>query len=236
LTGRRTVALVPAHDEADRIAATVRALLGISRIEEVVVVEDGSRDGTAAAAWAAGARVLSSARRLGKGHALDRALDRVSADIYVLADGDLGSTASNMAPLLQEVSAGRADLAIAVLPPQGGGFGLVKGASRRLIRLLSGFDAQEPLSGQRVATASALAACRPFAPGFGVEIAMTIDAVRAGLRLVEVAADIRHRATGRNLRGFVHRGRQGVGILRAVLPRIRLRRSSSRRASEEREA
>ena len=48
----------------------------------------------------------------------------------------------------------------------------------------------------------------PFADGFGVEIGMTVDAVRAGLRLEEVELDLEHRATGRNAAGFLHRGRQ----------------------------
>ncbi|HEY2803935.1 MAG TPA: glycosyltransferase, partial [Actinomycetota bacterium] len=121
----RTVAVVPARDEADRIGDTVRALRELPGVDEVVVVADGSRDGTAAAAWAAGARVLSSNRRLGKGRAVDGALHRISADIVILADGDLGSSAAELGALLREIVCDRADLAIAVLPPQGGGFGLV---------------------------------------------------------------------------------------------------------------
>jgi glycosyltransferase involved in cell wall biosynthesis len=224
LISPRTVAVVPARDEADRIAETVRALRGLPGVDEVVVVADGSRDGTAAAAWAAGARVLSSRRHVGKGRAVDRALDAVTADVIVLADGDLGSSAAELVPLLREIVCDRADLAIAVLPPQGGGFGVVKRTSRWAIRRLSGYDAEEPLSGQRVATMRALASCRPLARGFGLETAMTIDAARAGLRIEEVAADLHHRPTGRNARGFLHRGRQGLDILLAVLPRMLRRR------------
>src|SRR5205085_10134657 len=110
----RTVDLLPAHDEADRSAEPVRALRELPGVDDVVVVEDGSRDGTAAAAWAAGARVLSTPSRLGKGRALDGALDRMSADVFILADGDLGSSAGNLGPLLREVVCDRADLAIAV--------------------------------------------------------------------------------------------------------------------------
>jgi glycosyltransferase involved in cell wall biosynthesis len=214
------VAVVPAREEADRIGDTVRALRALPEIDEVVVVADGSIDGTAAAAWSAGARVLSSAKRLGKGRAVDRALDRIAADIVVLADGDLGSSAGAVAPLLREVACDRADLAIAVLPRQGGGFGLVKRASRFAIHALSGFEAEEPLSGQRAATMRALDACRPLARGFGLETAMTIDAARAELRIVEVPADLHHRPTARTAGGFLHRGRQGLDILFAVLPRI----------------
>ena len=45
----------------------------------------------------------------------------------------------------------------------------------------------------------------PFAHGFGMEIGMTIDAVRAGHRLVEIELDLSHRASGRTLGGFAHR-------------------------------
>ena len=56
--------------------------------------------------------------------------------------------------------------------------------------------------------AEALRATLPFAAGFGMEIGMTVDAVRAGYRLGEYELDLEHRATGRTLAGFLHRGRQ----------------------------
>jgi hypothetical protein len=68
-------------------------------------------------------------------------------------------------------------------------------------------------------TADCLAAVRPLAPGFGVEVAMTIDAVRAGFRVVEVPVTMRHAPTGRDLAGFVHRGQQALDLLRVALPR-----------------
>jgi hypothetical protein len=54
--------------------------------------------------------------------------------------------------------------------------------------------------------------------GFGVETRMTIDAVRAGLRVEEIELDLEHRATGRDLRGFAHRGRQLVELVLACGP------------------
>ena len=102
-----------------------------------------------------------------------------------------------------------ADVAIARFARrEGGGFGVAKRVARELIRLRSGFRAEEPLSGQRALSPRARAACFPLAPGFGCETRMTIDAVRAGLHVEEVQLDLRHRPTGRDLRGFLHRGRQ----------------------------
>ena len=74
---------------------------------------------------------------------------------------------------------------------------------------------------QGLARPEAMEAVRPLAGGFGVETAMTIDAVRAGVRVVEIPIDgLEHRPTYRTPRGFLHRGRQGWDIARAVLPRI----------------
>ena len=225
---RQVVALVAAYEESERIAATVSALHGL--VDEVVVVDDGSSDGTSSAALVAGATVLRASRRRGKGRALEEALDRLpAAAVWLLVDADLERTATRLAPLLDAVLEGKADIAIATFPKlAGGGFGMVKRAAARSIRAACGFDAREPLSGQRAITAFALAAVRPLAPGFGLEVGMTIDAVRAGLRVVEIPIEgLSHRPTGRGARGFAHRARQGADILAAVAARAipKLRRS-----------
>jgi glycosyltransferase involved in cell wall biosynthesis len=221
---KHVVALVAARDEGDRIGETVTALRTLEPVAEVVVVDDGSRDETAPRSLAAGATVLRLDRPRGKGRALEGALARLhdrTADVWLLADGDLAATAACLEAVLTPVLAGEADLVIATFPlPQAGGFGLVKRVARHAIRLGSGLDVREPLSGQRALTAEALEAVRPLARGFGVETAMTIDAVRAGLRVLEVRAELGHRPTFRDVRGFAHRGRQGWDILRAAVPRM----------------
>jgi glycosyltransferase involved in cell wall biosynthesis len=217
----RVVALVAARDEADRVGATVKALRTIDGLAEVVVVDDGSTDDTAAAALSAGAAVLRIDRARGKGRALEGALGRLPApDVWVLADADLAESAAALGEVMAPVLAGDADLAVGTFPPeQAGGFGLVKGAAKWAIEVVTGLEVREPLSGQRAITAEGLEAVRPLARGFGLETAMTIDAARAGLRVVEVPAALSHRATHRDARGFAHRGRQGWDILAAVLPR-----------------
>lgn len=221
----RTVALITAHDEAERVAATVAAVEPL--VDEVVVVDDASEDATASTALVAGATVLRASRRRGKGRALEEALERLGpAEVWLFADADLGASAGLLSPLLVAVRAGRADIAIARFPKlAGGGFGIVKRTAGRAIRRLSGFEAAEPLSGQRALTAAALARVRPLAGGFGLETAMTIDAVRAGLKVVEIPIEgLTHRPTGRGVRGFAHRARQGLDILLAAAARIVPRR------------
>jgi hypothetical protein len=67
----------------------------------------------------------------------------------------------------------------------------------------------------------ALRATLPFARGYGMELGMTVDAVRAGFRVGEYELDLFHRATGRTLGGFVHRGRQLLDFARAFMSRRR---------------
>jgi Glycosyl transferase family 2 len=223
----RVVAVVAARNEEGRVGTTVRAIHRIEAVDEVVVVDGSSTDQTPQEARAAGARVLVGPSSGGKGGALEAALDRIeSADVLLLLDADLGESAVEARSLLDEVVSGRADVAIGVLPRQAGhgGFRLVKGTARALVRALSGFTAREPLSGQRALTAAALPAVRPLALGFGVEPAMTVDAVRAGLRVVEVPVPMTHAVTGRDVAGFAHRARQGWDLLRAALPRALGRR------------
>lgn len=215
------MALVAARDEAGRIGPCVAALRDVAA--EVIVVDDASTDATSVEARQAGAAVLRVERRLGKGGALEGALERIGgADVWLLADGDLGATARELSALVDLVSAGNADLAIAAFPPaRAGGFGWVKRAAAHLIRGQCGFVASEPLSGQRALTAEAMAKVRPLSGGFGVETAMTIDAVRAGLRVVEVRIEsLNHRATFRDVPGFLHRARQGWDIAKAVARRM----------------
>ena len=150
---------------------------------------------------AAGARVIRLPR-LGKGQALTLAEREAPPGALLLCDADLEG---ELAPLLD----GETDLAIAAFAErQGGGFGIAKRTARALVRALSGFEAREPLSGQRALSQAAREACFPLAPGFGCEVRMTIDAVRAGLRVEERELPLRHRATGRDAGGFAHRARQ----------------------------
>lgn len=221
------VAVVAARNEADRIGATIAALKAASPGISVYVADDASTDGTTDAALVAGATVISRGRPHGKGGnvtaAATAALDGLDpAATVLLCDGDLGESAAALMPLLEAVEADRADLAIAVFSRKvGGGVGAAKGTARWAIRRLSGFEANEPISGQRAMRAATLQGLLPFAASYGMETGMTIDAVRAGLRVAEIEADLSHRATGRTFGGFVHRGRQLRDIGAAYLSRRR---------------
>jgi glycosyltransferase involved in cell wall biosynthesis len=217
---RPAAAVVPAYDEAGRIAATIAGLRAIEDVGEIVVVDDGSRDTTAAEAEHAGVHVVRLRRNRGKGAALARGIAATSAPVLLFADADLRSSAALLRDVVAPVVAGEADIAIAAPPPAGpSGFGLVERLARWGIERLTGRRMDRPLSGQRAVRREVLAGLRGFAPRFGVETAFTIDALRAGYRVVEVPCAITHARTGRDPAGFVHRARQGFDVARALAAR-----------------
>lgn len=111
--------VIPAFNEAETVAEVVR--VGLTLTPEVVVVSDGSTDGTAAAAREAGARVLELTENVGKGPALKAALEDTGAEFVVMLDADLvGLTHEHLDLLLTPVLDGSLDMTIGVF--EGGGF------------------------------------------------------------------------------------------------------------------
>src|SRR6478609_8956798 len=201
--GGGLAAIVAARNEADRIAATLAALQGALPEAALWVADDASTDGTAEAALAAGAQVVSRGRPHGKGANMTAAAEAaLSAEpapaIVLLCDGDLGASAARLDRLVEAVERGECDLAVAAFSRRvGGGFGLALGFSRWGIRRLADLELEAPVSGQRAMRVEVLRAALPFARGYGMEVGMTIDAARGGYRLREYELDLSHRATGR---------------------------------------
>ena len=213
--------IVAARDEAERLPVTLAGLRRAFPGARIVVADDASSDETAALARAGGAKVVSASHRLGKGGVATLGARAVLADppeTVVLCDADLGGSAGALTGLVAALDRGEGELAVAVFERRvGGGLGLALAAARFVVaRATGGRRPRAPLSGQRAISAENLAKLLPFAPGFGMETAMVIDAHRAGLRLVEVTLALEHRATGRDLRGFLHRGRQLADVLRVA--------------------
>ena len=204
--------LITALNEGDRIAATIGAVRGRWPAATVVVADDGSTDDTALRSREAGAEVVSAGRDIGKGGAASLGAQRIlelEPSLVLLCDADLGESAARLDRLVDAVAGGEGDLAVAVFARRvGGGFGFAVGFAHWAIRNLTGLDLQAPISGQRALNAATFRDVVPFASRFGMEIGMTVDACRAGRRVVEVEVDLEHRATGRSLAGFAHRFRQ----------------------------
>jgi glycosyltransferase involved in cell wall biosynthesis len=210
------VAIVAARDEADRIVATIDALREAFPSARIVIADDASSDGTSDLALARGAEVVSRRRAHGKGGSMTAAAATVAPlaelgdpRVFLLCDGDLGGSARALPPLVAAIESGECDLAVGAFTRRvGGGFGIALRFARWAIEGRSGYRAGAAISGQRAMRGEVLRAVLPFAQGYGMETAMTIDAVRAGFTLCEIEVDLEHRATGRSWRGFVHRARQ----------------------------
>jgi glycosyltransferase involved in cell wall biosynthesis len=218
--GDSLAVLVAARNEADRVGDTVAALRGAFPDAAIWVADDASTDDTEGVALAAGARVVSRGRPHGKGAnvtaAAEAALSVSPPDIFLLCDGDLGPTAAFLSPLVEAIERGECDLAVAAFNRRvGGGFGVALGFARWAIRRCCGLETRAPISGQRAMRVDVLRSVLPFAGGYGMEVGMTIDAVRAGHELREYELDLSHRATGRTLVGFAHRARQLRDFARA---------------------
>lgn len=211
--------IVTAWNEEERLADTLRALERAFPDERILVADDASTDSTPHIALQEGAELVRAPTRLGKGGVANLAIEKLKQDgplpSLVLVDGDLGNSAGELAEL-----PGKGDLVVAVFARKvGGGFGIALGFAGWAIRRLTGLEPRAPISGQRYLSAAAAEAVTPFAPGFGMEIGMTVDAHRAGFALVEVELDLEHRATGRTAPGFKHRARQLRDFLRVYSAR-----------------
>ena len=205
-----TVAVViPARNEASRIALTVLAALRLPRVGAVVVVDDASTDSTARVAEESGARVVRLPARLGRagaqqhGVAVVRELAGTGPQCLLLLDADLGASAARAVALLEPVLAGTADLALGVPSTAGDRAADAKPASRRAragVQRATGFQASRPLGGELCLGAAAFAAATaptsaPLCSGPG----LIIDLLRQGFQVVEVELAVDHRPARRGL-------------------------------------
>jgi glycosyltransferase involved in cell wall biosynthesis len=206
--------IVAARNEADRIGLTVDGLTRAFPGAEIWVADDASGDGTAEVALTHGARVVSRGRPHGKGANVTAAARAAlggagEPELALVCDGDLGDSAAQLGGLVEAVASGDCELAVGAFRHRvGGGFGIALQFARWAIRSRCGYEAGAPISGQRAMRGQVLRELLPFAHGYGMEIGMTIDAVRAGYEVAELELELEHRATGRSLAGFAHRGRQ----------------------------
>ena len=223
----RVCVLIPAYNEAERIGLTIASLKARPEISDIFVIDDGSTDDTVQAARAAGATSSLVQNNAGKGAALTAgykaAHDR--ADIFLLLDADLGASAGEAVKLLPPILAGDADMTVGMLPPdpafaatgQSGGRGFVVRLARQGIERRTRQTFQQPLSGQRAVRKSVLDALGGrFAQGFGVEVDLTIRALQAGFRVMEVETEFRHHVTGGDWPSLLHRARQFRDVARIV--------------------
>ncbi len=215
---KSVMAVIPAFNEEQTIRSTISAVQVVEGISKILVVDDGSNDRTADISREAGVEILLLKHNCGKGGAMNRAVELIDTDVVVFLDADLGETASQAGLIIKPVLEGEADLCIAAFrpPARKGGFGLVKGTARRAIKKLADIEVNSPLSGQRAMSREVLRAVTPFHEAYGVELGMTLNALAHGFRVKEVLTDMKHNETGRDLQGFIHRGKQFLDVIKVI--------------------
>jgi glycosyltransferase involved in cell wall biosynthesis len=187
------------------------------------VFDNASTDATRRVAAEAGAVVHSEPRR-GKGNVVQTMFRTVEADVYVMVDGDNTYPAEQVHELIEEVTSGRADMAVGsrFLAPDSS-FRVLNRLGNRffleLINRLFGARLTDVLSGYRAMSRRFVRGLPLLVSGFEIEVELTIKALERGFHVTEKAARLRDRPLGSHskLRKF----RDGWRILSTILGLLR---------------
>jgi glycosyltransferase involved in cell wall biosynthesis len=201
--------LIPAFNEASTVAAVVRVALAAG-IGPVVVIDDGSDDGTAEVAALAGADLLRLGENLGKGGAVAAGARSREEDVLVLLDADLiGLSADLVRDLARPIQQGVAEMTRGVF--EGGRWSTT--TAQRLAPQLAG---QRGVLRSHLLEVPGLEDSR-----YGVEVAITEHAARAAWRCVDVplpgVSQVTKEEKHGYLRGLAVRGRMYLEIVRQLL-------------------
>lgn len=215
----RVLIVVPVYNESDLITKTIKGLKKIDIIDEIVIVNDGSTDNTNEVIEELGVSIISFKKNHGKGYAMKKAVEQMDYDYIGFVDGDLGDTSLEIEKLIRPVILNNVDFTIAKFPKVNtkGGFGLVKGLAKKGVNLYTGKEINTSLSGQRVYKKKVINTIKYIPTHYGIEVAMTIQAIKNGFTFKEIPVNMTHRYSDRSLKGFKHRGKQFVDILKTLI-------------------
>lgn len=194
---RRTVVCIPAYNEEKTIA---KVIIGAKKFANAVIVcDDGSSDMTGEIARSLGVQVIRHDGNLGKGRALDTLIAAAKAldpHVVVTIDGDDQHEPSDIPKVVEPVLRGEADIVIGVRPMVSSSMPRERIVGNKMLDGLTSAKAGEALhdtqSGFRAYSADALGKIDFNQSGMAVESQTLIDAVRMGLRIIEVSVSVKY--------------------------------------------
>src|SRR5947209_5793225 len=213
------LAAIPAFNEGPTIGSVV--LRAKQYAEEVVVIDDGSKDDTAEIAALAGAHVLQHARNLGKGTAIRTAwlfARERHPEAFVLLDGDHQHDPKDIPRIVEPILAGQADVVLGVRWGKTSGMPLYRRIGKRALDYATATATKNGLltdsqCGFRVFSSRALSLIEPTDNGLSIESQMLLEAQERNLRIHEVNIEARYDIEGSTLSP----GRHGSSVLGRIV-------------------
>ena len=220
LTNPRVVVAMPAYNEERYIGTLV--LKARKYTDEVMVIDDGSIDGTAEISRLAGAKVISHSKNKGKGVAVQSILGEVKKkipDVLVLLDADSQHNPDEIPRLIKPVLEGY-DLVIGSRKDTKKSIPFYRRIGQKILlhstRILARNRISDSESGFRAFSRRAIAELKLSQKGFAIESEMIADAEEKGLKITEVPISVKYTKDGSTLNPIRH----GLGVITQIMVMI----------------